>query len=144
MSNEPDIANPFLFNYVKGEEWRTQKTVREVLHSNFSNTRIGLSGDDDCGTMSTWVVLAMAGFYPDCPGSNKYALFSPVFKKVTIKLNPKFYPGKEFIIDTEHNAPDNVYINAMQLNGVKYESYFLNHEDVIKGGTLKLELGHEH
>ncbi|MEZ4825942.1 MAG: glycoside hydrolase family 92 protein [Bacteroidia bacterium] len=25
MINEPDITYPYLFNYVKGEEWRTRK-----------------------------------------------------------------------------------------------------------------------
>jgi putative alpha-1,2-mannosidase len=30
-ANEPDIAYPYLFSYFKGEEWRTQKTVYELL-----------------------------------------------------------------------------------------------------------------
>ena len=30
-SNEPDIAYPYLFSQIKGEEWRTQKLIPEVL-----------------------------------------------------------------------------------------------------------------
>jgi putative alpha-1,2-mannosidase len=28
MANEPDIAYPYLFNYVKGEEFRSQELVK--------------------------------------------------------------------------------------------------------------------
>ena len=31
MANEPDIAYPYLFNYVKGEEWRSQELVQELV-----------------------------------------------------------------------------------------------------------------
>ncbi len=30
MANEPDIAYPFLFNYSRGSEWKTQDKVREI------------------------------------------------------------------------------------------------------------------
>ena len=32
-ANEPDIAYPYLFSYFKGEEWRTQKLIHELLKS---------------------------------------------------------------------------------------------------------------
>ena len=42
MANEPDIAYPYLFNYVKGEEWRTDKMVDELLKTYFKNQPDGL------------------------------------------------------------------------------------------------------
>ena len=29
-------------------------------------------GNDDTGTMSTWAIFNMIGFYPDCPGDPYY------------------------------------------------------------------------
>ena len=46
MANEPDIGYPFLFNYVAGQEWRTQKTVSELISTYFKNTPDGLPGND--------------------------------------------------------------------------------------------------
>ena len=69
--NEPDMAYPFLFNYAKGEEWRTQKWTRDSIARHFSAGPGGLPGNDDAGTLSSWLVFAMMGIYPDCPGSNR-------------------------------------------------------------------------
>ena len=141
MGNEPDIAYPYLFNYVKNEEWRTQKTVRAILRQNYGNSPSGMIGDDDCGTMSAWVVCAMMGLYPDCPASNRYAITSPVFKKITIKTSSGYYSGKDFIIEAPNSSDVNVIIKSMTLNGVKTDSYFISHTDVVKGGLLSMKLG---
>ena len=41
MANEPDIAYPYLFSYFKGEAWRTQKLVRELLGKYYHNAPNG-------------------------------------------------------------------------------------------------------
>jgi predicted alpha-1,2-mannosidase len=141
ITNEPDLAYPYLFNYVKGEEWRTQRQVRRIVNENFGNRIDGLPGNDDCGTMSAWLLYAMMGFYPACPGDMNYQLASPVFDRVTIHLDPVFYPGKQFVIEAENAGKDNCYIRKMELNGKPYKLYTLPHRQVINGGTLKYVLG---
>lgn len=96
MANEPDIAYPYLFSYFKGEAWRTQKLVRELLGKYYHNAPNGLPGNDDTGTMSTWAIFSMMGFYPACPGDLDYVVTSPTFNKVTIRLDEKFYPKGEW------------------------------------------------
>ena len=54
----------------------------------FKNAPDGIPGNDDTGTMSAWAIFNMMGFYPDCPGEPAYTLSTPVFDKVTIKLDP--------------------------------------------------------
>ena len=44
MTNEPDMHYPYLFNYIKGEEWRTQETVSKLISAHFKNTPDGLPG----------------------------------------------------------------------------------------------------
>jgi len=140
MANEPDITYPYLFNYVKGEEWRTQRTVRELIRKYYFDAPAGVPGNDDTGTLSVWLLYSMMGLYPDCPGNMNYALTSPVFKKITIDLNEDFYPGKELVIEAENANEDNIYIDKLRWNGKKHKSYFINHHDLVKGGRLEFKL----
>ncbi|CAL1516800.1 GH92 family glycosyl hydrolase [Chitinophaga sp. MM2321] len=142
MSNEPDMAYPYLFNYVKGEEWRTQKYVREMISGNFNTSPAGLPGNDDCGTTSAWLLFAMMGFYPDCPGNMNFQIASPVFTKITIDLDADFYPGKNFVIESP-GAEENVFIHSLSLNGKPYKKYTLNHQDIVTGGRLVFHLKKE-
>ncbi len=138
MANEPDIAYPFLFNYVKGEEWRSQKTVEALVKKYFKNTSDGIPGNDDTGTMSTWVVYAMMGIYPIAPGEPKYTITKPLFDKITIQLDSKYYKNSELVIEKETN--NNGYINQILLNGKKHKSYFINHNELVNGYHLKVFL----
>jgi len=98
-ANEPDIAYPYLFTYFKGEEWRTEKIVTSLINKYFSDQPNGIPGNDDRGTMSTWLIFSMMGLYPDCPGTPSYALTKPVFDKVTLHLDKRYYPKGDIIID---------------------------------------------
>ena len=127
MANEPDITYPYLFNYVKGEEWRTQKKVRELIRKHYFQASDGIPGNDDTGTLSTWLLFSMMGFYPDCPGKMDYTLTSPIFDKITIELHPDYYPGKNIIIETSNKESDNYLIEKIKWNKNKHQGYFINH-----------------
>ena len=100
-ANEPDIAYPYLFSYFKGEEWRTEKIVSELLDKYYTTLPAGLPGNDDTGTMSAWAVFSMMGFYPDCPGDPSYTLTTPRFDRVEIMLSPQFYDGHDRLVITK-------------------------------------------
>ena len=136
MANEPDIAYPFLFNYVKGEEWRSQKKVIELVNTYFQNKPKGLPGNDDTGTMSAWLVYAMMGFYPISPGEPNYAITTPMFDRITIELDSKYYQNDQIVIERTGNvgAP----ISKMQLDGKLYKSYFISHKDLTKSGNFNI------
>ncbi|MDQ2179010.1 GH92 family glycosyl hydrolase [Marinifilum sp. D714] len=140
MANEPDIHYPFLFNYFKGEEWRTQKEVRRLINKYYKNAPDGIPGNDDCGTLSAWIVYSMMGMYPVCPGNTEYALSSPIFDKITIELNQEFYPGKKLEILSKKGSADDIYIKSIKRNGSNHSRYFINHSDLVKGGTIEFEL----
>ncbi|TAJ15299.1 glycoside hydrolase family 92 protein [Marinilabiliaceae bacterium JC017] len=141
MGNEPDIIYPYLFNYAKGEEWRTQKQVSDCIDRYFHTGAAGLPGNDDTGTMSAWLVYGMMGFYPVCPGNMDYTLTSPVFDKVTIHLDTNFYPNDKLIIEAERENKNDIYIQSIELNGQPYNKYFISHEEILKQGLLKYKLG---
>lgn len=139
-ANEPVHHVPFLFNYVKAP-WLTQKWTRQICGRAYQNSVEGLVGNEDVGQMSAWYVLAASGLYQVCPGKSQYDITSPVFDKVSIALDPKYYDGKQFTIVAENNSPTNVYIQRATLNGADYNKTFIDFADIVKGGELHLVMG---
>lgn len=139
MANEPDIAYPYLFNYVKGEEWRSQKLVKKLVRKYFQNKPDGLPGNDDTGTMSAWLVYSMMGIYPISPGSPEYTITSPMFDKITIQLDSKYYKKKQLVIEREGKSKGK--INKILLDKTKHKSYFITHDKLINSNKLRIILG---
>ena len=136
MGNEPSFHIPYIYNHL-GAPWKTQKRVRMLLDTWFTDTTLGIPGDEDGGGMTAFVVFSMMGFYPVTPGVPIYDLASPVFDRVTIRL-PN---GKTFSIVCQDNSKDNKYIQSIKLNGQPQSRVWIKHADVIKGGTLELQMG---
>jgi len=143
MANEPDITYPFLFNYVKGQEWRSQEKVTELINKHFHNTPGGIPGNDDAGTLSAWLVFSMMGFYPTAPGDMNYALVAPSFNEINIRLNPQYYPGKQLSLKTIKTDDKSKYISDIKLNNKEIKSYFINHQQLISGGELTFTLANK-
>lgn len=131
-TNEPDIAYPYLFSRVKGEEWRTQQLVKQLLDENYSTTPDGLPGNDDTGTMSAWAVFSMMGLYPDCPGEPYYTLTTPRFERVEIDTD-----HGTLTITTEGEGD---YISGVVLGGKQVNKYRISHDELTKSKELKIIL----
>ena len=140
MANEPDIHYPYLFNFVKGEEWRSQKEVRKLINKHYKNSPDGIPGNDDCGTLSAWLIYSMMGIYPVCPGNTDYAITSPVFDKITIQLDQNYYSGEKLEIISHKKGSNDHLIQKMMWNGNKHTSYFINHKTISEGGKLEFFL----
>ena len=134
--NEPDMAYPFLFNYSKGNEWRTQQLVQASIKKYFTNSPEGIPGNDDCGTMSAWLVFAMMGLYPACPASGDYAISTASFNEINITLNPKYYKGKYFSIKKHPSSTNKVFIKQLLVNGKSTSSFFISHKTITSGGAI--------
>ncbi len=136
MGNEPSFHIPYLYNYT-GSPWKTQKRVRMLLDTWFTDTLLGIPGDEDGGGMTAFVVFSMMGFYPVTPGVPIYDLASPVFDRITIKL----HNGKTFTIVCHNNSRNNKYLQRITLNGQLQNQVWIRHADMLKGGTLELQMG---
>ncbi len=139
-ANEPDIAYPYLFSYFKGDEWRTQKTVRDLLDKYYTDKPDGIPGNEDTGTMSTWALFSMMGIYPDNPGSPYYTLTTPVFDKVSIHLDKKYYPQGDITIEAKRTSPSQLYIKNVTVGGKKVNGFRISHKQLVEGKTLQFEL----
>ena len=138
--NEPDHQVPFMLNYTS-RPWLTQYWTRRICRNAYGDTVNGLCGNEDVGQMSAWYILAAMGFHPICPGNNRYELTSPVFRKVILSLDNRYYKGRTFTIIAHHNSPENVYIQSVSLNGKPLNRLWITHEEITKGGVLEFVLG---
>ncbi len=136
MGNEPSLHIPYIYNYL-GAPWKTQKRVRMLIDTWFTDTTLGMPGDEDGGGMSAFVVFSMIGLYPVTPGVPIYDLASPMFDKITVQLQN----GKTLQIICHNNSANNKYIQSIKLNGQSQSQVWVKDADVRKGGTLELEMG---
>jgi predicted alpha-1,2-mannosidase len=134
--NEPSHHMAYLYNYV-GRPYKTQKLVREIMENLYGSDPGGLCGNEDCGQMSAWFVMSAMGLYPVTPGSGNYAIGSPLFNEIKIEQEN----GREFIIRAKNNNSANIYIQSAKRNQESYNRSYINHQDILDGGTLTFEMG---
>ena len=146
QGNQPCLHQSWLFNY-SGEPWNTQKWTREICNVFYGTEPLhgyGIGQDEDQGQLGAWFVLNSMGLF-DVQGltsSNPtMQLGSPMFRKVTIKLDQKYYPGKELVIETTGNVPDDRYVQSVTFNGESINNSWIYWKELVKGGTLKFDMG---
>jgi putative alpha-1,2-mannosidase len=136
----------YLFNY-SGKPWLTQKYSRAIMDKYYGSTPYhGWEGDEDEGQMGGWFVISAMGLFEMVGGVNPEPvvdLTSPLFEKITIHLDPEYYPGKTFVIEAKNNSNENYYIQKATLNGEPLEKPQFPFKKIIEGGVLQYEMGPE-
>ncbi|HEX6124738.1 MAG TPA: GH92 family glycosyl hydrolase [Pyrinomonadaceae bacterium] len=136
--NEPSHHVAYLYNWTD-EPWKTQERVRMILKNQYRPTPDGLGGNDDCGQMSAWYLFSALGFYPVAPGSDQYALGSPVVKSAVIKLEN----GKSLTIRADGQSDQSVYVKSVTVNGKRLDRRYLTHSEIMNGGTIVFQMSRE-
>ena len=133
--NQPAQHMIYLYDYC-GQPHKAQWWTREVIDRLYSAKPDGYCGDEDNGQTSAWYVFSVLGFYPVCPGSDEYAVGSPLFRKAVIHLEN----GSDIVIDAPENSPENRYIGRMTVNGKTLESPFMNYSEIKEGAKIRFEM----
>ncbi len=148
QGNQPCLHISWLFNEA-GRPSLTQKWVRAILNEFYGIDGIhgyGYGQDEDQGQLGAWYVISSLGLF-DIKGltdpSPSFALGSPLFDKITIRLNNRYYKGKEFVIETLNNSKENGYIQSMRLNGKPLTEPRIPFSEIVNGGHLTLDMGNQ-
>ncbi len=136
--NEPSHHMAYLYNYTNSP-WKTQQYVSQIINTLYSNSPDGLSGNEDCGQMSSWFVLSSLGLYSVSPGSNTYSLGTPLFESARIDLEN----GKQFKVLTKNYSKENIYVQSIELKGKELNRNFIYHEEIMAGGILVFTMGNK-
>ena len=145
--NQPATGMAHVFNHL-GKPWLSQYWVRRVKNEAFGDITPygGYHGDEDQGQMGALGVLMAIGLF-DLQGGvavqPDYELTSPVFDKVVIHLDSRYYAGEDVTINCMNNSSDNVYINSVKWNGKAWDKFSVPHEEMVQGGVMDMVLGAE-
>ena len=86
ISNQPSFHLPFLYAEF-GESKKSHAIVRKIAEELFSFEDNGFPGDEDNGTMASWYIFAVLGFYPMCPGKAEFTVSGAMVDSATLSLN---------------------------------------------------------
>ena len=146
QGNQQSMHFAFLFNWVD-RPWLTQKWSRAIVDRYYG---YGLAnaylGDEDQGQMSAWFIMASLGLFQTdggCRVEPIYEIGSPLYPKVEIDLGQRFGRGEKFIIESKNASRLNKYVQSAKLNGQPLLSFWFPASELLKGGSLVLEMGPE-
>ena len=146
QGNQPCLHISWLFNH-SGRPDLSQKWVRAICDEFYGIDGIhgyGYGQDEDQGQLGAWYVMSSIGLFavdgltsPD----PSFSIGSPLFDKVTIKLNSQYYGGKEFVITTKNNSKQSVYVKpSKRIKGKQSTAGSIKFSDVVGGGTMELSM----
>lgn len=143
--NQPCLHISWMFNEA-GRPSLTQKWVRAILDEFYGIDGIhgyGYGQDEDQGQLGAWYVISSLGLF-DMKGLTDehpaFALGSPLFEKVTIRLNDAYYKGKELVIETRNFDRARPYVRSFNWNGRSLSAPRLSFSDLTQGGRLVVEM----
>jgi predicted alpha-1,2-mannosidase len=143
--NQPSLQIAWLFN-AAGQPWLTQHWIRRICDVFYGTDRLhgyGYGQDEDQGQLGAWYVLAAMGLFDYEGGANpnpQMQISTPLFDSIRISLQPRYYPGHEFRINSNGAHQ---YIQSVDLNGKNWNSSSLPWSEIVKGGELSLKTSSE-
>lgn len=135
--NEPSFTSPYLYNFVKGAQWRSVERSRGIGKL-YNGGTSGLPGNSDAGAMEANILWQMIGLYP-MTGQTTFLVLAPWFPSLTMHLGN----GKALKISTTGGNKDtDFYVQSLRVNGKPWSKAWVSWEDVFAdGGTMDFVLG---
>ncbi|WP_435848086.1 GH92 family glycosyl hydrolase [Streptomyces griseoluteus] len=137
--NEPDLIAPYTY-LSTGQPWKTTDVVHAAL-TLFTDGPTGMTGNDDLGTMSAWNVLSSIGVFPVQPGYDTWGLSTPVFDRVDLTLDRRYYPHGALTITAPGTSADTRYVRSARLDGAAYGRTYLTTEALRTHRSLSFTVG---
>ncbi|MEU0600999.1 GH92 family glycosyl hydrolase [Streptomyces sp. NPDC006393] len=137
--NEPDLIAPYTY-LSTGQPWKTTDVVHAAL-TLFTDTPTGMTGNDDLGTMSAWNVLSSIGVFPVQPGYDTWGLSTPVFERVDLTLDRRYYPRGSLTITAPGTSDGDRYIQSARVDGSPYGRTYLTTDALRHMTSLAFTVG---
>lgn len=133
---------PFLYNYLPQKQHKSVKQSREIVDQYYNNGRSGIPGNDDAGSMSSWLVWNLIGLYPVVT-QPIYLVLAPRFEETVMKLGDD---GGVLKIKAS-GLDEGTFVQSLKVNGRPWTKSWISHEDLVglngQGGLLEFEMGPE-
>lgn len=133
--NQPIQHMVYLYDWA-GQPWKAQYWTREIMDKLYNPNADAYCGDEDNGQTSAWYVFSAMGFYPVCPGTKQYAMGSPLFQSIKVKLEN----GKTIQIEAPGNNRETRYVNDVKINGKSVTRTWFEHDELTKGARIQFQM----
>ena len=130
--NEPSHHMAWLHHFT-GEPEKSRERLDVILREFYQAAPDGLIGNEDCGQMSSWYVLAAYGLYDVAPTSLQWLIVPPRHERMSMT----FEDGKVF---TTRRVGQGA-VRRVTWRGTELTRSWLSHAEVSGGGELVFELG---
>jgi predicted alpha-1,2-mannosidase len=135
QGNEPSHHIAYLYDYA-GRPWMTQKRLTQIVTTQYGTGPEGLSGNDDVGQMSAWLVFTSLGFYPVAPASNQYVIGRPFVRRAELHL-PN---GNTFTVVADGLDDAHPWVGGVTLDGKPLTRTYVTHAEIEGGGELRFTM----
>jgi len=135
--NEPSHHIIYMYTAL-GQPEKAAAKIKLVVDSLYKNGPDGLSGNDDCGQMSAWLVWTTLGMYPMNPASGEYVFGYPLVDVATIQL-----PNKKTLLIKVNKIKKQGEVSRIykiKLNGKLIPVLSISHKEMMGGGILEIEV----
>jgi predicted alpha-1,2-mannosidase len=129
--NEPGHHIPWLYAFTTSPE-KGPALIRRIASDFYKDTPDGITGNEDAGQMSAWLIFATLGFYPLDPASGHYVAGLPLVPRAEIRV-----PGREPLTIVAQGAGDRM--QSLTLNRSPLDPLAISHDALTKGGTLHFQ-----
>ncbi|MFF4018780.1 GH92 family glycosyl hydrolase [Streptomyces sp. NPDC001843] len=137
--NEPDLIAPYTY-LSTGQPWKTTDVVHAAL-TLFTDAPTGMTGNDDLGTMSAWHVLSSIGIFPVQPGYGTWGLSTPVFDRVDLHLDRRYWPGGTLTVTAPGTSATDRYVQAVRRDTVTHDRTYLTTRELRSLRSLAFTVG---
>ena len=141
-SNEPCHNLTHYFN-VLGMPERTQYWTREVQKKAYRLGAYGFCGNEDVGQLSAWYVLSAMGLAQICMADDRYYINTPLFKRITVRLDPQYHScqtADTLTVICDNDPLEYPYIDSIFFNGKRVDRTYITYNELTAGGILEFKL----
>jgi len=133
--NEPSHHIAYLYAFTESP-WKGHLLIRSIVRSFYGDGPNGITGNDDCGQMSAWLVLSTLGLYPLVPASGSWVTGAPQVRRADVQL-----AGQRVLrVRTTGLRDSRAYAERVLLNGVPLDPKAVPHASLLRGGELRFTM----
>ncbi len=127
----------WMFNF-ESDCTRAQYWSRNVTNVHFTNSPHGVPGNEDYGSMSSWLLFTSLGIFPQA-GTTNFMIGSPRVKEASLRLSHADGSSSLLSIETINNSAENVYVESLLINGKPHSSPVVDRSVLAAPGGCKIQ-----
>ncbi|ROW03120.1 hypothetical protein VMCG_05689 [Cytospora schulzeri] len=142
ISNEPVFLTAYLYHYA-GRPGLSAGRIRTYIPGSFTAATGGLPGNDDSGSMGSFLWFSMVGLFP-VAGQDVYLISAPFFEEVSVTHPLTGNTATVRVVggwDPGYNGEEGVYVQNVSVNGAPWTRSWVGHAFFTEGWTMELTLG---